>query len=333
MLRSRGKSRPSASSTAPPNAALPPLSSSKADPASSSAASLEARRQEKLKRARELERLRQLEQAKMLLDDEMAGDEDEARRFASMLKLKPDAELPDTVRETIDKYRNAHHLNYSDILNDGWYDDGGLIPGVNAAKVGRERGGGRWEGDVIVFDAQNDPALSDIVETAKALVRQQDTVKGRVQILAQLVSNKLGGLPNDVVNAWERVMKKALRYRQQRMAAMGQADQVDVDQRIILPVGALLGEGGLTRPSRVPVQVPVRPDGAEPRGVVLACRGGGSAQSDVGRRPRGRGAAGGEESGQQRRPGRHTPQPLPGRLVTSAHAVISGGRRAGGVRR
>ena len=250
LTRSRGRSKLPPSS-AGAGAAAPSASTSvnpslpsglKVDPASS--ASVEQRRLEKLKRARDLERQRQLEQAKM--EDEGVVDEEEARRFSSVLHLKADAELPEGVRELISKYRNAHHLNYSDILNDGWFDDGGLIPGINAAKVGRERGGGRWEGDVILYDAQSDAALSDIVETAKKLVRQQDSVKGRVQILAQLVSNKLGGLPNDVVTAWERVMKKALRYRQQRMATM-QGEAADVDQRIILPVGALLGEGGLTR--------------------------------------------------------------------------------------
>ena len=258
LTRSRGRSRlpPSsaaaaasasaASSAAASSAVAPSLPSGlKIDPAAM--ASNEQRRLEKLKRARELERLRQLEQAKMLLEDEGVVDEGEARRFASHLHLKADADLPDGVRELISKYRNAHHLNYSDILADGWFDDGGIIPGVNAAKVGRERGGGRWEGDVTVFDAQTDEALSDIVDTAKKLVRQQESVKGRVQLLAQLVSNKLGGLPNDVVQAWERVMKKALRYRQQRLAAMQGEQAMEVDQRIILPVGALLGEGGLTR--------------------------------------------------------------------------------------
>ena len=248
LNRSRGKSRPSASSSIPPSTPSAPSTSSALSRVDiPSTLSLEQRRLDKLKRARELERLRQLEQTKMLLDDEAVVDEEEARRFASVLSLRPDVEVPDGVRETIGKYRNAHHLNYSDILNDGWYDDGGLIPGVNAAKVGRERGGGRWEGEVTIFDAQSDAALSDIVEAAKRLVRQQETVKGRVQILAQLVSNKLGGLPNDVVGAWERVMKKAVRYRQQKLAAMSPQAAADVDQRLILPVGALIGEGGLTR--------------------------------------------------------------------------------------
>ena len=234
LLRSRGRTRPVGSVSTAAKAEVP------------AAAQSEARRLEKMKRARELEHLRQVAEARMLEESEL-GDEEEARRFSSLLSLKRDSEISEGAQATVSKYRNAHHLNYSDILSDGWYDDGGIIPGVNVAKVGRERGGGRWEGDVIVFDSAADSALADIVDTAKKLVRQQETVKGRVQMLAQLVSNRLGGLPNDVVQAWERLVKKAVRYRQQRLAAMTTAEQQAVDPRMLLPVGALLGEAGLTR--------------------------------------------------------------------------------------
>ena len=204
------------------------------------------RRLEKQRRAVELSRRAALDTQRLLLEEEV-WDEEEQRRFASLPSLKRDAELGEDVSAWVSKYRNAHHLNYSDYVKDGWYDDGGVIPGVNAARVGRERGGGRWEGDVIVYDASNDSALAELIEYAKRLVRQQDTVKGRVQILAQLVSNKLGGLPNDIVQAWERVMKRAHRYRQQRLDALTPTERATVDTRLILPAGALIGEIGLTR--------------------------------------------------------------------------------------
>ena len=206
------------------------------------------RRADKQRRAMELSR-RQAADTLRLLEDEAGGgwDEEEQKRFTSLSNLKRDSELGEDVSAWVSKYRNAHHLNYSDYVKDGWFDDGGLIPGVNAARVGRERGGGRWEGDVVVYDAAADVALADLIEYAKRLVRQQDSVKGRVQILAQLVSNKLGGLPNDIVQAWERVMKRAHRYRQQRLEAMTPAERAAVDNRLILPAGALIGEIGLTR--------------------------------------------------------------------------------------
>jgi WD40 repeat protein/tRNA A-37 threonylcarbamoyl transferase component Bud32 len=179
-------------------------------------------------------------------------DEEEKKRFAPILlpTLQHIQSVNPSTYSVITKYQQQHYLSYTDYITDLFYDDGGFIAGVNSAKVGKERETGAWEGEIIMINRACDQLLNEVILTAKKLVCAQTDVRSRIQILAQFVSNKLGGMPNDIVSVWEKTMQKARRWKdtiEKEQSLSPELSNNKPIKNITLPMGALIGECGLTR--------------------------------------------------------------------------------------
>ena len=101
------------------------------------------------------------------------------------------------------------------------------------------------------MERRKDRVLEEVIQEARKVVREQRTVKGRVQVLALYVGNRLGGTENNIISKWEKLCRKAHKYSNSNQDQNHQ-EATDLNRdlnsnRLLLKMGSLIGECGLTR--------------------------------------------------------------------------------------